>query len=141
MHRIGFVLFPGANILSTAPVSVFEVANFSAGKPFYELQILSETGGPVRTSWGITVETQAFGEPDFDTLLIGAGTEIEVGSPKLLKFIEKGAAVLRENLQLVEGLTRAKVRHLECRDGRGTQDIGARKEHEPDAVHGDSKMS
>jgi transcriptional regulator GlxA family with amidase domain len=95
MHRIGFVVFPGANILSTAPISVFEVANFSAGKPFYELQILSENGGPVRTSWGITVETQAFGEPDFDTLLIGAGTEIEVGSPKLLKFIEKGAAVSR----------------------------------------------
>jgi transcriptional regulator GlxA family with amidase domain len=95
MHRIGFVLFPGANILSTAPISAFEVANFSAGKPFYELQILSENGGAVRTSWGITIETQAFGEPDFDTLLIGAGTEIEVGSPELLRFIEKGAAVSR----------------------------------------------
>jgi transcriptional regulator GlxA family with amidase domain len=95
MHRIGFVLFPGANILSTAPISAFEVANFSAGKPFYQLQILSENGGPVRTSWGITVETEAFGEPDFDTLLIGAGTEIEVGSPKLLEFIEKGVGVSR----------------------------------------------
>ena len=95
MHRIGFVLFPGANILSTAPISVFEVANLSAGKPFYELQILSEKGGPVRTSWGITVETEAFGEPDFDTLLIGAGTEIEVGSPKILEFIGTGATVSR----------------------------------------------
>jgi len=95
MHRIGFVLFPGANILSSAPISVFEVANFCADKPFYELQVLSENGGSVRTSWGITVETEAFGEPDFDTLLIGAGTEIEDGSPKLMEFIERGLAVSR----------------------------------------------
>ena len=95
MHRIGFVLFPGANILSTAPVSTFEMANFCAGKPFYELQILSENGGPVRTSWGITIETEAFGDPDFDTLLLGAGTEIEVATPKLLEFIAKGATVSR----------------------------------------------
>ena len=95
MHRIGFVLFPGANILSTAPISTFEMANFCAGKPFYELQILSENGGPVRTSWGITIETEAFGDPDFDTLLLGAGTEIEVATPKLLEFIAKGATVSR----------------------------------------------
>ena len=95
MHRIGFVLFPGANILSTAPVSTFEVANFCAGKPFYELQILSENGGPVRTSWGITIDTEAFGDPDFDTLLIGAGTEIEEATPKLLEFIARGATVSR----------------------------------------------
>jgi transcriptional regulator GlxA family with amidase domain len=95
MHRIGFVLYPGAQILSTAPVSVFEMANLTAGKPFYELQIFSENGGPVRTSWGITVDTEAFGDPDFDTLLIGAGTEIETGTPKLLEFIAKGATVSR----------------------------------------------
>ena len=95
MHRSGFVLFPGAQILSTAPVSVFEMANLTAGKPFYELRIFSENGGPVRTSWGITIDTEAFGDPDFDTLLIGAGTEIETGTPKLLEFIAKGATVSR----------------------------------------------
>jgi len=95
MHRIGFVLFPGAQILSTAPVSVFEMANLTAGKPFYELRIFSENGGPVRTSWGITIETEAFGDPDFDTLLIGAGTEIEAATPKLLEFIAKAATVSR----------------------------------------------
>jgi transcriptional regulator GlxA family with amidase domain len=95
VHRIGFVLFPGAQILSTAPISVFEMANLTLGKPFYGVSILSETGGPIRTSVGITVETEAFGEPDFDTLLIGAGTEIEVGTPKLSEFLRKGLAVAR----------------------------------------------
>ena len=95
MHRVGFVLFPGAQILSTAPITVFEMANMTSGKPFYDMQFLSESGGPVRTSSGITVGTEAFGEPDFDTLLIGAGTEIEKATPKLLEFIERGVAVSR----------------------------------------------
>jgi transcriptional regulator GlxA family with amidase domain len=95
MHRVGFVLFPGAQILSTAPITVFEMANLTSGKAFYEVQILSENGGPVRTSSGITIGTEAFGEPDFDTLLIGAGTEIEKATPKLLEFIERGVAVSR----------------------------------------------
>jgi transcriptional regulator GlxA family with amidase domain len=95
VHRIGFVLFPGAQILSTAPISVFEMANATLGKPFYNVGILSENGGPVRTSVGITVGTEAFGEPDFDTLLIGAGTEIEEATPKLLEFIGKGLSVSR----------------------------------------------
>jgi transcriptional regulator GlxA family with amidase domain len=95
MHRVGFVLFPGAQILSTAPITVFEMANLTSGKAFYEVQILSENGGLVRTSSGITIGTEAFGEPDFDTLLIGAGTEIEKATPKLLEFIERGVAVSR----------------------------------------------
>ena len=41
------------------------------------------------------IETEAFGEPDFDTLLIGAGTEIEPATPKLLEFIAKGLGVSR----------------------------------------------
>lgn len=95
MHRVGFVLFPGAQILSTAPITVFEMANMTSGKSFYDMQILSENGGPVRTSSGITIGTEAFGEPDFDTLLIGAGTEIEKATPKLLEFIERGVAISR----------------------------------------------
>jgi transcriptional regulator GlxA family with amidase domain len=95
VHRIGFVIFQGANILCTAPISVFEMANQASGKPFYDVRILSDGGGPVRTSVGITIETEAFGEPDFDTLLIGAGTEIEPATPKLLEFIAKGLGVSR----------------------------------------------
>lgn len=95
MHRVGFVLFPGAQILSTAPITVFEMANMTSGKSFYDMQILSENGGPVRTSSGITIGTEAFGEPNFDTLLIGAGTEIETATPKLLAFIERGVAISR----------------------------------------------
>jgi transcriptional regulator GlxA family with amidase domain len=95
VHRIGLVIFPGAQILSTAPIAVFEMANATLGKPFYDLAVLSETGGPVRTSAGITLGSEPLGAPDFDTLMIGAGTEIEEASPVLVDFIQRGINISR----------------------------------------------
>ena len=95
MHRIGYVIYPGTQIFSTAPLSVFETANFTLGRPFYDVRVLSESGGLVRTSFGITVETEKFGSPDFDTLLIGGGTFIEESTPKLREFIREAATQSR----------------------------------------------
>jgi transcriptional regulator GlxA family with amidase domain len=95
VHRIGFVIFPGAQILSTAPIAVFEMANQTLGKPFYDLVVLSETGGPVRTSVGITLDSEPLGAPDYDTLMIGAGTQIEKASPTLVDFIQRGINISR----------------------------------------------
>jgi len=95
VHQIGFVIFPDVQILSFAPISVFEMANVTLGRSFYHVRILSETGGPVRTSAGITVGTEALDVPDFDTFMIGAGTEIVGATPKLLDFMRKGLIVSR----------------------------------------------
>jgi len=70
MRRIGFIAFPDFQVLSLSTLSVFECANMLAQEPFYDLHILSETGGPIRTSSGLTLETEAFGEADFDTLIV-----------------------------------------------------------------------
>jgi transcriptional regulator GlxA family with amidase domain len=95
VHRIGLVIFPGVQVLSLAPISVFEMANVTAGKTIYDVRLLSESGGPVRTSIGITIGTEAFDEPDFDTLIVGAATEPEEASPKLLAFVRKAFGVSR----------------------------------------------
>ena len=42
MHRVGLIIFPGVQVHSLAPISVFEMANLAAGQPFYELTVLSE---------------------------------------------------------------------------------------------------
>ena len=91
MHRIGYVIYPGTQIFSTAPLSVFETANLTLGRPFYDVRVLSENGGLVRTSFGITIETETFSNPDFDTLLIGGGTLIEESTPKLREFVRAAA--------------------------------------------------
>jgi transcriptional regulator GlxA family with amidase domain len=74
MHRIGLVIYPGINVMSLAPVAVFESANAAAAKPVYDIRVLSESGGLVPTSIGVMIGTEAFLEPSFDTLMFGSGT-------------------------------------------------------------------
>lgn len=95
MHRIGHVIYPGTQLLSMAPLSVFEIANFTLERPAYDVRALSENGGLVQTSFGISVETEPFGVPDFDTVLVGAGALIEEASPKLRKFIRDAVTISR----------------------------------------------
>jgi transcriptional regulator GlxA family with amidase domain len=70
MQRIGFIAYPNFQVLSLCTVSAFECANILSGKPLYELQMLSETGGPIRTSSGLILETTKFNDDQFDTLIV-----------------------------------------------------------------------
>jgi transcriptional regulator GlxA family with amidase domain len=56
MQRIGFVVFPDFEVLSLDTATVFEVANVVARKELYELHVLSDSGGPVRTSIGVAAQ-------------------------------------------------------------------------------------
>ncbi len=38
----GSILFPGIQVLSLAPLSVFEMANLELGRTFYDVRVLSE---------------------------------------------------------------------------------------------------
>ena len=89
MQEIGFVVFPEFQVMGFTAITAFEVANLIAGDPFYEVTLLSEHGGPVRSSAGFNVETEAFGARSFDTLFIGAGHELHPASPKLTGFIRR----------------------------------------------------
>jgi transcriptional regulator GlxA family with amidase domain len=53
MRRIGFVLSPGFHVMSFAALSVFECANNEMGEPVYDVRLLSETGGLMRSSIGV----------------------------------------------------------------------------------------
>lgn len=95
MQRIGFVVFPGYQVMGFAVASVFEFTNNHLGEPIYDLRLLSETGGAVRASIGIGVETEPFGEPDFDTLILGGGTVVEPSTPGLIAFVQQAAGRCR----------------------------------------------
>lgn len=95
MHRIGLVLFPGVQVLSLAPLAVFETANAALGKPFYDVCVLSEAGGPISTSFGVTVDSRAFGRTVFDTLIFGGSSVPAKSSPGLLAFVRKAARASR----------------------------------------------
>ena len=57
MHRLGYVLSDGFQLLALSTQSVFEFANFVAGEDFYELNCYSEAGGEVQSSAGVRVVT------------------------------------------------------------------------------------
>jgi transcriptional regulator GlxA family with amidase domain len=95
MHRIGFTVFPGFQVMGFAAVTAFEVANAVAGEAFYDLSLLSESGGPVPSSAGFPVLTEPFGDSLFDTVMLGAGLEIEPMTAGLLAFVRRSMQTAR----------------------------------------------
>ena len=72
MPRVGIVLAPGFQMMCFAAISAFEIANVAAGEPSYDITVLSEEGGPVKSTLGAALETERFGDPgDFDTIIAG----------------------------------------------------------------------
>src|SRR5205807_10411169 len=91
MQRIGFIVLPGFQMMSVAVLSVFEFANREIGEPVYDVHLLSETGGSVRSSIGISVATEPFDDKNFDTLLVG-------GSAVVGSLAAGGVGFLRQGL-------------------------------------------
>lgn len=87
MQTIGFVVFPGFQVMSLATVTVFETANLVAGEECYRVVMLSEHGGLVPTSAGFAIHTEPFADRTFDTVMVGAAMEIVPSSPALLDFV------------------------------------------------------
>jgi len=95
MQQIGFVVFPGFQVMGFAAVTVFEITNVEIGEAFYEITLLSEHGGLVRSSAGFNIETEAFSDRRFDTIFVGAGTEIGPTSPRLAEFVRQAMTTSR----------------------------------------------
>ncbi|HEY1472814.1 MAG TPA: GlxA family transcriptional regulator [Pseudolabrys sp.] len=87
MQRIGFLVFPGFQVMSCAVISAFELANKEMGEPVYDVRLLSETGGSIRASIGMSVATDPFGRANFDTLIMGGGNEPP--TPGLINFVRR----------------------------------------------------
>jgi transcriptional regulator GlxA family with amidase domain len=89
MQSIGFVVFPGFQVMALAAASVFEFANIATDKAVYEVGYFSETGGPIHSSFGMTVDTHKFDASPFDTLLVAGGVGVPVSTPVLLDFVRE----------------------------------------------------
>jgi transcriptional regulator GlxA family with amidase domain len=90
MQRIGFIVFPGFQVMSFAVISVFEFANLEVGKPVYDVHLISETGGATPASIGMGIVAEPFDDTSFDTLIVGGGTAIEPSTPRLIEFVRQG---------------------------------------------------
>src|SRR6516164_1451196 len=104
MRRIGFIAFPNFQVLSLSTLSVFECANMLAPEPLYGVRILSETGGPIRTSSGLTLETERFDEKEFDTLIVlGTLVDEPTFSPGLIAYVRNAPQKARRVASICTG--------------------------------------
>jgi hypothetical protein len=104
MHRVGLIVPHDFQLLSLAPLTAFEMTAFELAKPppappRYELHLLSEHGGLVRSSCGLAVETEAFGDPAFDTIIVGAVTKFDMApsTAGLIAFVQAAAEASRRS--------------------------------------------
>jgi transcriptional regulator GlxA family with amidase domain len=89
MQRIGFIVLPGFQMLSVSALSVFELANLEMGEPVYDLHLLSETGGSIRSSIGIGVATEPFDDTKFDTVMVGGSAVAGALTSGVIEFLRQ----------------------------------------------------
>jgi len=71
MHRIGYLLADGFQVMALGTQTVFEVANVAAGERFYTVDNFSVAGGEVKSSLGLAVGTRRPGAGDvIDTWMV-----------------------------------------------------------------------
>lgn len=105
MLSVGFVVTPGVPMMGLAALSVFEFANYLGGeKKYYDVQILSEHGGPVATAIGATVNTIALSDVHYDTLIIGGNTRVVLTTPAMAAFVTAAAEQSRRVSSICTGV-------------------------------------
>lgn len=103
MLTIGFVVSPGFQVMSLAAMSVFELANVGGGKPLYDIELLSETGGAIPSSLDMTMQTAAFGDRAYDTLIVSGLLAPAPSSDRLIKFVRRALPACRRVAAICTG--------------------------------------
>ncbi|MBZ9791465.1 GlxA family transcriptional regulator [Rhizobium sp. 3T7] len=103
MQRIAVLLFPGFQMMSLAAISAFEFTNLELDEQVYDISYLSETGGPVPGSFGVTVETTRFDDPALDTLVVSGAVGIKLPTPGESDFIRSALTASRRLASICTG--------------------------------------
>jgi transcriptional regulator GlxA family with amidase domain len=95
MIRVGMIVVPGFEVMSFAPLSVFDAANITLGELRYEVRVVSETGGRTRNSFGMEIVTEPLGCAQFDTIMVGASHDIGPAPPGIIAFLQNATGSAR----------------------------------------------
>jgi transcriptional regulator GlxA family with amidase domain len=94
MLNVGNVVYPGFDMMTVSALSVFEYVNNHLEQQHYDVRLVSEFGGPIRSSLGIMVQTEAFDVTAFDTIIVGGNSDMAF-TPGLLRYLEQAAVHCR----------------------------------------------
>ncbi|HLY80665.1 MAG TPA: GlxA family transcriptional regulator [Caulobacteraceae bacterium] len=105
-HRLGLLIFPDFQILDAAgPIAAFEIAARYAGG-HYAIETLSIGGGPVRSSSGVAMASEAADAArGFDTLMVsgGDGTREASHDAAVLGFVRAATAKAARSTSVCSG--------------------------------------
>src|SRR3546814_16576599 len=76
MLSVALVVGPQFQVMSMAALTAFEFVNLLADEPVYDLHLVSETSGPIRTSFGVMIDTHPFDLRIHDTVIVAGGIEV-----------------------------------------------------------------
>lgn len=96
VRRIGLVLCPDFDFMGLAVTSPFAVANRYVADTTYDIRVLSEAGGLIRSGCGPAVETEPLSKPSaFDTVIVAAGIRLPEPSTDLVAYMQQAARSTR----------------------------------------------
>src|SRR5471032_2442949 len=101
--HIAILVFPEFQILDLVATTIFEVANAQPGGPYYDVRLLSEHGGMVRSSSGVPVGTEAFGEHEIDTVMVAGAMDLVTSTEGFVSFLRKASAAARRTASICTG--------------------------------------
>src|SRR5436190_2246224 len=105
MH-IGFLVFPGFNILDLAgPFAAFDIPRREVKPSPYRLTVFSESGGAVQSAGGVSVNTLPLARAKLDTFVaIGGMGAIEASKrPRLIELVRRIARKARRVSSVCSG--------------------------------------
>lgn len=102
MRQVGLILENGFQLMGLAALSAFEFANQELGEAGYQLTLLSEDGGTIRSSMNAGIETLPFGAMP-DTLMAAGELRPTTPSPALREFIARAGREARRVAGLCTG--------------------------------------
>lgn len=104
-RRIAVVIFPDFQILdATGPIAAFEVAD-RVHPGAYAIDVLSVDGGPVRSSSGVRLLTEALNDEAYDTIVVsgGSGTRRLVELTATIDWVTRRAPTVRRTTSVCSG--------------------------------------
>jgi transcriptional regulator, AraC family with amidase-like domain len=106
MHRIGYFLTHGFQVMAIGTQTVFEMANIVARETVYEITNYSLAGGEVRSSVGVSVQTEkATAAAEADTWMVSGIVNplIHATPPAELAYLREASARARRTVGLCTG--------------------------------------
>ncbi|HXP65043.1 MAG TPA: GlxA family transcriptional regulator [Steroidobacteraceae bacterium] len=103
MKRIAYLLVPDFQVMVFGGLTAFEVANHTAKEPCYDIRLISESGGPVPSSLGYSVTTEAFGDAAFDTVIACGALSIQPVSAGVVDFLQAAMSTSRRVASMCTG--------------------------------------